>query len=104
MVSSIYNYVLVILPLISFRSDTTLFLFLELYLAQLEGPLALQIWGRFLQLARDILGNVKESRAQAFPLLRCVSVLADKLTQTTAMEDRRLRKDLQVCSFNLSTL
>ena len=28
--------------------------------------------------------------------LRCVSILADKITQTTALEDRRIRKDLQV--------
>lgn len=83
---------------------------------QLEGPLVIQVWGRFLQLAKDILGNSRDSKAQVFPVLRfvriqymyidpsfmtyfvcrCITVLADKMTQTTAMEDRRIRKDLQV--------
>ncbi|KAI0031253.1 Dopey, N-terminal-domain-containing protein [Vararia minispora EC-137] len=76
-------------------SDATLFLFLEQYLIQLEGPLVIQVWGRFLQLARDVLASVKDFKLQAFAVLRCVSVLASKLTQTTAMEDRRVRKDLQ---------
>ena len=84
-----------ILVLTRCRSDATLFLFLEQYLQQLEGPLALQVWGRFLQLAKDVLTNVKDSRLQVFPTLRCFSVLASKLTRTTAIEDRRIRKDLQ---------
>lgn len=81
---------------------------------QLEGPLVIQVWGRFLQLAKDILGNSRDFKAQVFPVLRfvrncyidpsfmtylvcrCITVLADKMTQTTAMEDRRIRKDLQV--------
>ncbi|KAH9996513.1 Dopey, N-terminal-domain-containing protein [Russula vinacea] len=76
-------------------SDGVLFRFLENYLSQLEGPLAVQVWHRFLQLAKDIISNIRESRPQVFPVLRCVSTLADKITQTTALEDRRIRKDLQ---------
>jgi hypothetical protein len=96
------------------RSDGVLFRFLENYLGELEGPLAVQVWHRFLQLAKDIISNIKDSRPQVFPILRCatrrhapcsilliclrcVSILADKITQTTALEDRRIRKDLQVC-------
>ncbi|ETW86774.1 hypothetical protein HETIRDRAFT_30556 [Heterobasidion irregulare TC 32-1] len=75
--------------------DLNLFRFLEQYLQQLEGPLALQVWGRLHQLAKDILGNLKDFKNQLYPVLRCVSVLADKMTQTTAMEDRRVRKELQ---------
>lgn len=95
------------------RSDGVLFRFLESYLGQLEGPLAVQVWHRFLQLAKDIISNIRDSRPQVFPVLRyeacrwspcttsplsfrCVSTLADKITQTTALEDRRIRKDLQV--------
>lgn len=33
----------------------TLFDFLEQYMKRLEGPLALQVWNRFLQLAKDLL-------------------------------------------------
>lgn len=76
-------------------SDGLLFRFLEHYLNQLEGPLAVQVWHRFLQLAKDIISNIKDFRAQVFSALRCVSILADKITQTTALEDRRIRKDLQ---------
>ncbi|KAF8273824.1 Dopey, N-terminal-domain-containing protein [Lactarius quietus] len=76
-------------------SDGLLFRFLEHYLDQLEGPLAVQVWHRFLQLAKDIISNIKDFRAQVFSVLRCVSILADKITQTTALEDRRIRKDLQ---------
>ncbi|KAH8991959.1 Dopey, N-terminal-domain-containing protein [Lactarius akahatsu] len=76
-------------------SDGLLFRFLEHYLNQLEGPLAVQVWHRFLQLAKDIISNIKDFRAQIFSALRCVSILADKITQTTALEDRRIRKDLQ---------
>lgn len=75
--------------------DGVLFRFLESYLGQLEGPLAVQVWHRFLQLAKDIISNIRDSRPQVFPVLRCVSTLADKITQTTALEDRRIRKDLQ---------
>ncbi|KAI6114892.1 Dopey, N-terminal-domain-containing protein [Pisolithus croceorrhizus] len=69
-------------------SDGTLLKFLEQYLSRLEGPLALQVWGRFIQLARDVISNT-------YLLLRCLCVLGDKVTQTTAMEDRRIKKDLQ---------
>ncbi|KAI0271467.1 Dopey, N-terminal-domain-containing protein [Gloeopeniophorella convolvens] len=75
--------------------DGVLFRFLESYLKQLEGPLAVQVWGRFLQLAKDVMNNTKDFRSQTFPTLRCVSTLADKITQTTALEDRRIRKELQ---------
>ncbi|PFH49049.1 hypothetical protein AMATHDRAFT_5245 [Amanita thiersii Skay4041] len=76
-------------------SDATLFRFLEQYLQRLEGPLALQVWGRFLQLVKDITGGTREFKIQNYPALRCLIVLADKVTQTTAMEDRRIRKEVQ---------
>ncbi|KIK71711.1 hypothetical protein GYMLUDRAFT_33858 [Collybiopsis luxurians FD-317 M1] len=76
-------------------TDAILFKYLEQYLRRLEGPLALQVWGRFLQLAKDIAGSTRDFKPQTFPTLRCATVLAEKLTQTTAMEDRRIRKELQ---------
>ncbi|KIJ66430.1 hypothetical protein HYDPIDRAFT_26778 [Hydnomerulius pinastri MD-312] len=76
-------------------SDGTLFKFLELYLSRLEGPLALQVWGRFMQLAKDISSNAREFRVQVYLTLRCLCVLGDKVTQTTAMDDKRIKKDLQ---------
>ena len=50
-----------------------LYSFLEEYLSKLETPLALQVWPRFLTLAKEVAGNVKELRTQVFPVLRYVS-------------------------------
>lgn len=52
------------------RSDAILFMFLEEYLLKLENPLAVQVWTRFLSLAKDIATNAKEFRSQSFPVLR----------------------------------
>ncbi|KAI0756510.1 Dopey, N-terminal-domain-containing protein [Daedaleopsis nitida] len=76
-------------------SDMTLFDFLEQYMKRLEGPLALQVWNRFLQLSKDLLASLRDFRPQAFAALKCFTVLADKVSQTTALDDRRIRKDMQ---------
>ncbi|CAK5264480.1 unnamed protein product [Mycena citricolor] len=76
-------------------TDAVLFKFLEQYLARLEGPIALQVWPRYLQLVKDVSGSTREYKPQTYPALRCLTVLAEKITQTTAMEDRRNRKELQ---------
>lgn len=56
----------------SLRTDAVLFKFLENYLRRLEGPLALQVWGRFLQLVKDIVGSTRDFKVQNFPALRLV--------------------------------
>ncbi|KIL71408.1 hypothetical protein M378DRAFT_188883 [Amanita muscaria Koide BX008] len=76
-------------------SDTSLFKFLENYLQRLEGPVALQVWGRFLQLVKDLTAGTREFKAQVYLTIRCLTVLADILAHTTAMEDRRVKKELQ---------
>lgn len=65
-----------------------------------------------MQLAKDIASNIREFRAQVYLTLRweghpvdrlhdsrrfhrCLCVLGDKVTQTTAMDDKRVKKDLQ---------
>jgi len=89
-----------------------LFKFLEQYLERLEGPVALQVWGRFVQLVKDLTGGTREFKINNYLALRyasnsrneyrysspqrCLTMLADKVTQTTAMEDRRFKKELQV--------
>ena len=55
--------------------DMTLFDFLEQYMKRLEGPLALQVWNRFLQLAKDLLGSMRDFRPQAFAALKSVLIL-----------------------------
>jgi hypothetical protein len=96
------------------RTDSILFRFLEQYLRRLEGPLATQVWSRYIQLAKEILGSSRDFKACNFPTLRfevsavfssenltlcrCLGILADKITQSTSMEDRKIRKELQVCN------
>ncbi|KIM47693.1 hypothetical protein M413DRAFT_439360 [Hebeloma cylindrosporum] len=76
-------------------TDSILFRFLEQYLRRLEGPLAIQVWSRYIQLAKEILGSSRDFKACNFPTLRCLGILADKITQSTSMEDRKIRKELQ---------
>lgn len=97
------------------RSEDVLFVFLEAYLQRLEGPLAIQVWPRFLQLAKEIANSWREYKLQVYPTLRsekmhverprrlltfqylrCITVLAEKIARGSALEDRRLRRDLQV--------
>lgn len=52
------------------RTDYVLFTFLEDYFGRLEGPIAMQVWGRFLALAKEIAGNVYGFKLQIFPCLR----------------------------------
>ncbi|KAF8510422.1 Dopey, N-terminal-domain-containing protein [Hysterangium stoloniferum] len=76
-------------------SDAVIFGFLEEYLSRLEGPLAVQVWGRCMAIAKEITSNTHGYKMQIFPMLRCITMLADKVTNTTAIEDRRTRKELQ---------
>ena len=48
----------------------TLFEFLEQYLQRLEGPLAIQVWGRFVQLSKDMVASSKEFRPPTYYTLR----------------------------------
>ena len=54
------------------RSDVMLFEFLEQYLMRLEGPVAIQVWGRFLQLAKEFISGTRDFKSQNFPVLRSV--------------------------------
>jgi hypothetical protein len=54
----------------SFRSEWVLFSFLEHYLGRLEGPVAVQVWPRFMLLAKEISTISRESRPQAYATLR----------------------------------
>ncbi|GAA6010233.1 hypothetical protein JCM11491_005403 [Sporobolomyces phaffii] len=71
------------------------FKFLETYLERLEAPLAVQVWSAFLAFVRDVMSNTSTNRPLVFPTLRCFTVLSEKVSQTSALEDRRMRRDLQ---------
>jgi protein dopey len=56
--------------LVRFSTDGVIFSFLEEYLSRLEGPLAVQVWGRCIALAKDVTGNVHGYKLQLYPTLR----------------------------------
>ncbi|GEM07562.1 cellular morphogenesis-related protein [Rhodotorula toruloides] len=76
-------------------SEDTAFGFLETYIARMEGLMAVQVWSTTLAFVRDVLANQSTHRSLLFPTLRCYTALAEKVTQTSALEDRRLRRELQ---------
>ncbi|EGO05284.1 hypothetical protein SERLA73DRAFT_82881 [Serpula lacrymans var. lacrymans S7.3] len=84
-------------------SDVALFTFLEQYFQRLEGPLAIQVWARFLQLTKELASSTREFKVQNFLVMKSLCILAEKVTQTAAVEDKRLRKDLQASQLQIST-
>lgn len=56
----------------------------------------MQIWSTLFAFARDILASSSpSSKAQLYPVLRCVTIVCKTVSTTSALEDRRLRRDLQ---------
>ncbi|KAG6879370.1 hypothetical protein C0992_003190 [Termitomyces sp. T32_za158] len=51
-------------------TEGVLFKFLEHYLRRLEGPIAIQVWGRFLQLVKDIVSSTRDFKIHNFAALR----------------------------------
>ncbi|KAI7962497.1 hypothetical protein MJO28_000591 [Puccinia striiformis f. sp. tritici] len=78
-----------------FLSENVLFSFLESYISRLEGPIAVQMWNSSWTFARDVLATSTVNKNQLFPTLKCFTLLAEKISQTSALEDRRMRRDLQ---------
>lgn len=76
-------------------SDDLLFAFLEAYLDRLDGAMSMQVWSTCLGFVRDCLGNISTSRPHIFACLRCFTTLSEKVSQTSALEDRRMRRELQ---------
>lgn len=78
-------------------SNLALAAFLEAYISRLEGPIAVQVWNSQYAYARDLLSqhNTPTARALLFPVFRCLTVLGKIVSTTSALEDRRLRRDLQ---------
>jgi hypothetical protein len=78
------------------RSDPALLSFLEVYISRLEAPIALQIWNTLFSFARSIMATSNPStKVQLYPVLRCVTALCKTVSSTSALEDRRLRRELQ---------
>lgn len=81
---------------LSHRSDPALMAFLEIYVSRLEAPIALQVWNTLFGFSRTILStSTSTGKVQLYPILRCVTALSKTVSSTSALEDRRLRRDLQ---------
>ncbi|WVQ73679.1 hypothetical protein IAR50_003259 [Cryptococcus sp. DSM 104548] len=80
-----------------YRVDPSYLAFLEAYVSRLEAPIAVQIWSTLFNFARDVAGGVtsSSSRAQLYPTLQCLTNVCLTISKTTALEDRRLRRDVQ---------
>ncbi|GAA5872796.1 hypothetical protein JCM8547_005705, partial [Rhodosporidiobolus lusitaniae] len=83
-------------------TDAVAFDFLEEYSRRLESAMAVQVWSTFLSFSREVLSNSSVNRVTVFPTLRVFTALAEKVSQTSALEDRRLRRDLQDTFIRLS--
>ncbi|ORY25817.1 Dopey, N-terminal-domain-containing protein [Naematelia encephala] len=78
-------------------TDQAFMTFLEAYILRLEAPIAVQIWSTVFGFARELLGSAgtPSAKAELYPLLRCLTTLARTVSTTSALEDRRLRRELQ---------
>ncbi|WWC97086.1 hypothetical protein V866_003964 [Kwoniella sp. B9012] len=80
-----------------FRADPAYLAFLEAYISRLEAPIAVQVWPTLFGFAKDIIGSLgsNSARVHLFLVLKCLTALSLIVSKTSALEDRRLRRDLQ---------
>lgn len=86
------------------------FAFLETCIDRMEGSSAVLVWSVLLAFVRELLSNNSTAKPHIFAGLRCVPLpschyltrryscftsLSEKVSQTSALEDRRMRRDLQ---------
>lgn len=66
-------------------------------MSRLEGPIALQVWGLTFEFAREVLAasGSPGGKQQLLPVLRCITRLGSTVAKTSALEDRKYRRDLQ---------
>ncbi|KAM0788392.1 hypothetical protein ACM66B_001530 [Microbotryomycetes sp. NB124-2] len=82
-------------------SEAQLFAFLEHFLERLDGASAVQVWNTCLTFVRECLAS-SSAKSWHFSCLRCFTTLCEKVSQTSALEDRRMRRDLQETFIRLS--
>ena len=74
--------------------ETIRFEFLEAYMARLDGPIAVQVWPSIYNFSKDFVNAPALHKYRLLPALRCLTTLVEKISQTSALEDRRMRRDL----------
>ncbi|KAL0242321.1 hypothetical protein I308_105950 [Cryptococcus tetragattii IND107] len=80
-----------------YRADPSYLAFLEAYVSRLEAPIAVQVWSTLFGFARELVSitTTAFTRSHLYSLLQCLNDLSLTILNTTALEDRRLRRDLQ---------
>ncbi|KIR58136.1 hypothetical protein I314_06101 [Cryptococcus bacillisporus CA1873] len=80
-----------------YRADPSYLAFLEAYVSRLEAPIAVQVWSTLFGFARELVSTTTTAftRSHLYSLLQCLNDLSLTILNTTALEDRRLRRDFQ---------
>lgn len=82
-------------------SDNTLADFLVRYMRSLEDDAMDEIWTDCMTFLKDVLANPLPQRQTLPRLLEFTAVLGEKVNNTTFGEQRRMRRDLGVCTLSL---
>lgn len=76
------------------RQERLYLAFLEAYLTRMDPALAVQVWPTLFTFSKEIAAHTTIHKYRLLPALRCLTTLAEKFSQTSALEDRRMRRDL----------
>ena len=70
--------------------------FLHAFVARLSDAAAVQVWPSFQSFVKDISAAPQLHKYRLLPTLRLFSSLGDKIAATSALEDKRMRRDIHV--------
>ncbi|EST09066.1 Dopey, N-terminal [Kalmanozyma brasiliensis GHG001] len=76
-------------------SNATLFLFFEALLARMQPQEAVQVWPVLNNFFKDFIAHTMSRKVHVYPMLRLVTAFGEKICLTTAIEERRTKRDLQ---------
>lgn len=76
-------------------SDATLFLFFDAMLTRIEPQEATQVWPVMLVFVKDFVANSMARKTHVYPMLRLLTALGEKICLTSAIEERRTKRELQ---------
>ena len=77
------------------NTDAGLFAFLDVYLSRMDAQDASQVWPVMIMLVKDYVAHSNSRKLHVFPVLKVLTTLGEKLCLTSALEDKRVRRELQ---------
>lgn len=80
----------------AYRYELVRIQFLQAYLERLDGAASVLVWPSFLNVVKEIVANPSAHKYRLFPFLRCYASISEHIAQTSALEDRRMKRDLHV--------